>query len=111
MMDIMLTTVVSFFTALLLLKREKPLIALAVTVVTGIFVGFYARELFPLNNTSFGWLLSSNPELTLLYQQTGDILVLLKVAPYIYWFYIGFNIVAALAGYWLARIVLRRTRL
>ena len=109
MFDILVSLVAGFIVSTLMLKRiSKPWIVYIVALVLGVLIGWQVVTMFPSAQTSLGYLLSTNPELSILWQQTHDIHQLAKVAPYAQYYLMLFNGLAALTGCFLAAMVHKR---
>ena len=108
MLDVLLTAVICCLVTLLLLKRTNRIVAFAVTIFIGLMVGWQILNLFPVEQTSLGYLLEIDPELNMLWQQTHDIRVLSKVSRYAQYYLMAFNVFGAMLGYALALVIHRR---
>ena len=103
MFDVIVSLIVSFIVSIVLLKHSHSWLTFIVAVAIGALVGWQTLNVFPAEQTSLGYLLSTNPELKIIWDQTHDILQVVRVAIYAQYLLIGFNVVGATAGYFLAK--------
>lgn len=109
MFDGFASLIVGFIVSTLMLKRiSKPWIVYVVAVVLGVLIGWQVLTMFPATQTSLGYVLSTNPELNIIWEQTHDIYQVAKVAKYADYYLMLFNGLAALLGCFIAGIVHKR---
>jgi len=103
MFDVIISLVVSFVVSMVMLKRSHGWQPFIIAVAIGALVGWQALNVFPAEQTSLGYLLSTNPELKIVWEQTHDIQSVFTYAKHAYLILVGFNVVGATVGYFLAR--------
>ncbi|RLI00221.1 hypothetical protein DRO19_00180 [Candidatus Bathyarchaeota archaeon] len=103
MFDVIISLIVSFIVSMVVLKRSHGWQAFIIAVAIGALVGWQALNVFPADKTSLGYLLSTNPELKIIWEQTHDIRTVVAYAEHAYLILVGFNVIGAAIGYFLAR--------
>jgi len=103
MLDVIISLIVSFVVSRVMLKRSHSLLTFIIAVAIGALIGWQALNFFAVDQTSLGYLLSTNPELRIIWKQTGNVKAFFTCAAYAYYLLIGFNLVGAAVGYFLAK--------
>ena len=103
MFDVIISLIVSFVVSMVMLKRSHGWQSFIIAVVIGVLVGWQALNVFPTEQTSLGYLLSTNPELKIIWEQTHDVQSVVAYAKHSYLILVGFNVMGAAIGYFLAR--------
>ena len=103
MFDVIISLIVGFIISLVMLKHSHSWLTFIIAVAIGALVGWQVLNVFPVDQTSLGYLLSTNPELKIIWDQTHDISQVFSVAKYGQYLLVGFNVVGATIGYFLAK--------
>lgn len=103
MFDVIVSLIVSFIVSLVLLKRSSSWLTFLIAIAVGALIGWQVLNVFPAEQTSLSYLLSTNPELKIIWDQTHDIFEVARAARYGQYILIGFNVVGAAVGYFLAK--------
>ena len=109
MLDILVSLFIGFIVSSILLRQLKTPAVLIVAAAVGGLVGWQILTLFPVKQTSLSYLLSTNPELSLIWEQTHDLRYVLRIAIlYGHYWLILMNMLAGTVGCFIALKVRRR---
>lgn len=109
MFDVIISFSTAFILSFLLIRgKVKPLVVALIVVASGALIGWQIMHLFDPGRTSIGILLSTNPTLSVIWQQTQDITAVVRVAKYAVFYLVGFNVVASATGFLIANLLAKK---
>ena len=98
MYDLIITFIIGFLLSLTLLRKVKPITAMILLLIIGGLIGWQVINFLPPTSTSVGWLLDTNPDLNLIWQQTHDMRQVALGSKYAVYMWVGFNALSSLFG-------------